>query len=563
MLVPLLFAKQGRDLKLLAGGGIGLLSLAPLAVVLGQGRRRLPTAITPAVAWLAVCVAGTLRHREAVDELARQVIYLLTFLGAAVALARRDLRRLAGLWLGAAILVGGYAIVQGAGLDPVEEFRKWHSESRVFSTFGNPDFLGAFLAFLLPLGLAALSVARGTVVRAAVAGAGLLIAVVLVWTGSRGAWLGAAAGSACWAVLGVTREDWHRRFPAGTAWPRSGWSLALLVPVAVAVLLLPSVSKTLTRRTDRLDLWQGTCRMIRSAPVAGWGVGRFAPEYPPFAPAAFAARMKADNTFAEHPHSEYLHVAVESGLLGLGLFGWLLTAVLAAGWRRARAGDRLAAGAAGSLVAILVHIAVDRNFRLASTGIPFWLLAGALCHTRGPAAVPHHDRKRPLHLLALIPALLGCAWFLRPLLASYRVAGDTDFLKQAADIPAAQLEAQRAAKGSDPQYLMALGNAYAKEGKFPQAVAAFRDALTIDPHYAAAANNLGNSWFMMSRFDEAIAAYSRVLALDRGNKDARFNRAFALFHQRKIKEALAECDALLRLDPQNPKALQLRAQLAP
>jgi tetratricopeptide (TPR) repeat protein len=302
--------------------------------------------------------------------------------------------------------------------------------------------------------------------------------------------------------------------------------------------------------------------MIRSAPLTGWGVARFASEFLPFAPPAFAARMAADNTFAEHPHSEYLHVAVESGLLGLGVFLWFLAAVFRTGRSRIQDGNPLVPAALGSLVAILVHIAVDRNFRLASTGIPFWLLAGMLCarNAAGPGSRP---ASRWVAGFAVLPALALAAFLLRPLLASYRVAGETDFLKQAAEYTSAQLEPQRAGRAADPQFHMALGNAFAKEGKFPRAVEAFAEALRLDPRSTAAANNLGNSWFMMSKFDQAIAAYRIVLGLDPGNRDARFNLAFALFHQRKIKEALAECDTLLRMDPQNPKALQLRAQLAP
>ncbi len=110
---------------------------------------------------------------------------------------------------------------------------------------------------------------------------------------------------------------------------------------------------------------------------------------------------------------------------------------------------------------------------------------------------------------------------------------------------------------------MRLGNAYAQEKDFPRAAIAFAEALRLDPRDVAAANNLGNSMFMMSRFDDAIAAYHRALAIKPDHHDARFNMAFAYFHKRDIKRALEECDILLKMDPGNPKALQLRGQLAP
>jgi len=499
------------------------------------------------MAWfaLAACRAGF--GHAALDDVLRQAAYLVTFGAASVAAGRAGLHRFSVLLLTAFVIVGGYAMIQKLGLDPVEEFRTWHSESRVFSTFGNPDFLGAWLALLLPLALGLSPVTRRFIA--------VPVMAVLWLTGSRGAMLGALAGGTMWLSLS---RSWRTVFSPG------GRSKLLEVAAAVGVLLAAAgASRMLTRRTDRLMLWAGTARMIRTAPVTGWGVGRFASEFYAYAPPAFAARMTADNTFAEHPHSEYLHVAVEAGLPGLGMFVWLLTAILATGIARARRGDPLAAAAVGSLAAILVHIAVDRNFRLASTGIPFWLLAGALVSSAPSPKVPGTFFNRSLTFAAGAAGLALAALLLRPLLASYRVEGQTDFLKQAAEFSSAQLEAEKNARAGDPQFQIALGNAYAKEGKFPKAVTSFAEALRLDPRSTAAANNLGNSWFMMSNFDQAIAAYRKVLALDPPNKDARFNLAFALFHQRKIKDALAECDILLRMDPQNAKALQLRAQLAP
>jgi tetratricopeptide (TPR) repeat protein len=301
--------------------------------------------------------------------------------------------------------------------------------------------------------------------------------------------------------------------------------------------------------------------MIAAKPLTGWGPGSFAAEYMPFAPPAFAARMTADNTFAEHPHCEYLHVAAESGLAGLGLFSWLVLVILRQAYRRARSGDSVAAGIFGALVAVLVHAAVDRNFRLASTAVPFWLLAGAVFTGPVRAATGNPGRAAVALCAALWLAL--SAWSLRPLHASYRVEVEPDFLKTGGGTGSAELEAVRASRGRDPAYFVELGNAFAKEGKFPRAAAAFEEALKLAPNTAPALNNLGNCYFMMSEFDLAIVAYRRLLGRNPGNIDARFNMAYALFHQRKIKEATAECETILRQAPGNPKALALKQQLAP
>ena len=515
-LAALLFARQGRDDKAIAG----IVCLLAVATAVATDPARLATR-----RW----IPGT--------------------------------GRLITLWLLALVPLAGYAIMQKTGHDPIDEMAKFHSADRPFATFGNPDFFGAFLAFLVPVlwGL--------TASRPPESGprpwSAAFVAVMLLWTGSRGAWLGAIVGCGVFAAQTITRSN-IRQIKTLAGWWRIAF-FVLLVGLALVTRVYPLVRQAYHRRTDRLMLWEGTARMIQVHPVAGWGPGKFASEYPPFAPPAFAQRMKDDNTFAEHPHSEYLHLWVETGALGLGLFLWIVAAILSQGFVSARAGQPLAAGAVGGLVAILVHIAVDRNFRLASTAVPFWLTAASLWAMPRATAFPGSVRRFPFPIPALlITALLVLgAYSLRPLAASIRVEHEGDFLKQAADVPAADLERRGAAMKGDPQYWIALGNAWAKEKNFMKAAASFRGALALDPALTSAANNLGNCWFMMSRFEEAGAVYRGMLVRDPQHKDARFNLAFTYFHQRRIKEALAELAILLRQDPTNAKALALRAQLSP
>ncbi len=578
LLVPLLIAKGGRDLKLFATQPLALIGLAAAvsAWLMSRDRPHHPAILLPLLMWLAALAASWSNSNSpaALEELVRQVLFLAIAAAACLACRRPDMDRLFAIWLFTFACVGGYALAQRLGYDPIEEFRRWHSQIRVFSTFGNPSFLGTHTAFLLPLwiGLAVSSSSRtGRQIWGACAA---MTALILYWTFSRGAWLGAAAGTA--AVL-ICASSWQEVRGTIAKLPKAVIILAFTLVLAVFVAVIPR--EHLTRRTDRLMLWQGTLSMIKMKPLTGWGLGAFPAEYPSFAPPAFAERMRADNTFAEHPHCEYLHVAVESGIAGLGLFIWLLTCIIKQAAQWGRAGDRRAVAVLGALVAVLTHIAVDRNFRLASTAAPFWLLAGVLCsrprEQSAPLSIHPDSRTRSADDLSSshIPALatiasltLGLAlavWTLRPLHASYRVAAEEDFLEIAAELSSAQLEAQRPSRRHDPAFHMDLGNAYAKEGNFPKAVSAFQEALRLDPEMTAAANNLGNSQFMMSQFDKAIEAYRRVLALNPRHQDARFNMAFAYFHQRKIKEALAECETLLRQDPQNPKALQLKQQLSP
>ncbi len=565
VLTALLVAKTGRDLKLHASQSLTLLAVG---LVLAPGARVAPASLPPALlCWtlaLAASLALAVQHgaRGSGDAVAQLVMVALARFAPFI-LRREDLIRLAALSATTFIGVGGYALAQKLGLDPVEEFRAFHSRARPFSTFGNPDFLGAYCAFLLPL-LADLRRRAAGSRRHLLTGIGVLATAVLGWTGSRGAWLGAAAGLAIWVMLSGVHHGLRTRVRELIS---TGRLPALLLAGATTIALVGWwAAPHLTRRTDRAMLWTGTARMIAARPLAGWGPGAFAGEFPPFAPPAFAERMRADNTFAEHPHSEYLHVAVEYGLPALGIFLWLLTTIIARGARLAGSGAPLAAGAAGALAAILVHMAVDRNFRLASTAAPFWLLAGALWappRRPPPAGIAPSPVARALGFASLVACLAGAAMLLRPLRASYAVAADVDFLKQDPNATSAELLARQGQLGGQPQYWVELGNTYAKEEKFAQAADAFTQALRLDPTVRSAKNNLGNCYFYLSRFDDAAKVYLELLAEDPEHRDARFNLAMAYYYQRRIKEALIVVDEILRREPGNAKAIALRQQLAP
>lgn len=73
----------------------------------------------------------------------------------------------------------------------------------------------------------------------------------------------------------------------------------------------------------------------------------------------------------------------------------------------------------------------------------------------------------------------------------------------------------------------ALGNAFARDGKFPEAVAAYTRTVTLDPAHVAARANLGNALLVSGRAREAIAAYEAALRLNPGDRGLLENLAIS------------------------------------
>lgn len=76
------------------------------------------------------------------------------------------------------------------------------------------------------------------------------------------------------------------------------------------------------------------------------------------------------------------------------------------------------------------------------------------------------------------------------------------------------LEAARAARPSDGRAAYYLGNALASKGRMDEALAAWQDAVRLDPWNALARRNLGWAlWLVASRPEDAAAEYDRAIAL--------------------------------------------------
>lgn len=337
---------------------------------------------------------GTVFRRQG---LLSTLAYVLVFLAIVRAAGRREVReRLVTATIVASVPICLYALAQRLGLDPVS----WGGSfgTRVTSTLGNPIFLGAWVAMASFPTLARFL--GGNTLYGAVLG---LQAATLVASGSRGPWLGAAAGAVLFCVLAVrARVPWLGRR-----------SLRLLPVAALAVLLLlpgaggapgaeaaeesgalnglwQDVGDSLLRtRTaaERVWYWQGYLSMylarapVRYVPHAaatpapadrlrlvrpwlGYGPEVATEVFSQNAPRELFERYGPTGT-ADRAHNEAWDRLVAGGALGLATWTLLLAAIgrygLAAAGFRMRRRDRtrwaasIAGGACGLGVTALIR----------------------------------------------------------------------------------------------------------------------------------------------------------------------------------------------------------------
>ncbi len=467
----------------LARAAVLILAGAPLLILVAlrrpvpESRFLAPLLLLAGASWLSALVSRD-PDMAIFGSYSRQygagAVSLLVGLGVAglaVLRSPRAARAALFAWSLTAAAVGGHALV--------ESFYR----PRPVGLFGNPDFLGVFLAVSLPsaLALAAQELTREPLrlLRAVAAthAAALILAGIAV-AQTRTAWVALL-------VVGAAAV-WSRKGAPGAALGAAALVLAAAVVVAA---LAPGAGNG---EGGRPYLWRQGLEVISEAPVLGVGWGNYQREAAPLKPAVLEAILP--DAQADNPHNLYLGVWAQAGALGLAALLLLL-------WRLVRAGGDAPplrrAVAAGAAVYAVVGLGCWDT--IANTlGLIVLVVAAAALEPASPG--PDPLARRALAVIGLVGLL--CA----PELAA-RGRADRAFaagrwteaaaagapqhelalasrLVQAGHPAAARPWLLRALRDADaPENAwLGLAMAYASEGRRVEAERAMRGALVWAPH---------------------------------------------------------------------------------
>jgi tetratricopeptide (TPR) repeat protein len=95
------------------------------------------------------------------------------------------------------------------------------------------------------------------------------------------------------------------------------------------------------------------------------------------------------------------------------------------------------------------------------------------------------------------------------------------------------------------------GNALINLGRYEEAIAAYDQALAINPNLDEAFYKKGNALINLSRYEEAIAAYDQALAINPNLDEAFYNKGIALINLGRYEEAIAAYDQSLAIKPED------------
>lgn len=404
------------------------------------------------------------------------------------------------------------------GGDRSEAFMSRVSADAVFSTFFYPNALAGYLIIIIPLAASifflplgdSLAVCYGVYISALIASviawgffsglcgrplllvslfvmAGVLLAnlslaekrgrrgwlmpsilpvvILPIWvlsrTASEGAWL-----ALFFSVLVVPPLILRKYKLASVI------TLVMLTAIAVALFanLLPSAMKDTAGA--RVDYWRAALGMWRGNPICGIGPGDFGGAYARFrTPGSEEGRL---------PHSIYLGLAAELGVVGLAAFVyfWIFCALsLCAGARR---GDPIAWGVCISIVAFLLHGAIDVNLSVPQTSLTLWTLAGLGI---GISTARSQARRLPKLSCAALGALVLAAaflWVVPHMRAEKRRLAAQEFEASGMrDRAMEEILKAVSLEGDNPVYWGSLAEIRERGGDVAGAIAAYKQAVAL------------------------------------------------------------------------------------
>jgi putative inorganic carbon (HCO3(-)) transporter len=325
---------------------------------------------------------------QAVDGLIKLSLYMLLF-----ALMARLLR---SPWVRSSLIT---AYLLTALLVSVMGIRQWFfgadalatwvdpdstlaGTTRVYSYLGNPNLLAAYLLPACVFSAAAVFAWRRWLPKLLALLMAGINSACLILTFSRGGWLGFVAAGFVFLLLLV--NHWSIRLPR--FWQK--WVIPLVIAAAVgfvffAVISLPPlrdrVASMFVGREDssnnfRINVWLSVIEMIRDRPLLGIGPGNaaFNRVYPFYQQPGYTALSA---------YSILLEVAVETGIIGLASFAWILLVAFNQGrlWlRRMRQDWNREAfwlmAAIATMVGMLMHGLVDTVWYRPQVSTLWWLM---------------------------------------------------------------------------------------------------------------------------------------------------------------------------------------------
>lgn len=578
--MPLAFFVRAADGFTLAKEVVGLVAVAYFAIVAGMKEGSVYR--QPLVVFLllfALWMAGDSYAVALVKPFVGPATFHLwlmagTLIGVVYACSRGlAYERLLRYAAGTGAFMALYGFFQVLGMDHFDWNTKF--QTRAFATLGNPDYLGGYLAALLPVvfvltlrtyGQLPFFLKKKAVPATSsqkawfwLRGMTLLLFVGLLLTRVAGSFV--ALGL---AVLFLAAAFF---FPAGRELFQRNTryvliSLAVLVLGAGAYFYrhggLDVFSAKQVSVEQRLFNYRVAWAMVKDHPWTGIGLGQIGVQYPQYQATLYAPADYPDHPFvySEHVHNDFLQFWVEGGTVGLALF---LLVLAAYGWAVVRAfrspevsrqNKELLLAAMAGLAALLGQSLSNFPLLVAPTAALFGLFLAA------PLALRSVPMVKKSELTYIQKALLGSVLLVVLILGTHAIAASVALRDTIGETNAGKKDwalqfANRLTRltPQDPRAWKAKAAALILAQNDEDAYADYEKTIELDPNDVQTLSEMAVFLVKQGKFAQALDVSDRVLAIAPNYFGPVWTRAVCLFELKRYAESAKGFESFLQFAP--------------
>jgi len=547
--------------------------------------------------------------------------------------AERQISRILNILLIVGGLFGIYGILQYSGID----FSFWIrniGRQQVFGLFGNVNFFAEYLIIPLPIAVSLFFASQNKFKKILLLIAILAMGASLTATFTRSSYLGFGVSLIFMAILFITLQ--------GKSFIKENKNFFIIILVAIMIITLlfvipnplnksgTAIYKIKSRISvsqlsqsfsisSRITNWKFTTLMIKDNPLLGSGIGTYK-----YNSLRYQARFLEQGqnrsiypyVFATKTHNEYLQLCAELGIVGLGIFIWLIISYFYYGLRfikrvKSRYRQGIIIGLMGAVVAVLIDAIFGFPLHLPATIVLFWLaLALTIVTIKSEVDAEEVNTSKKdsnqitwlkplLYIIIILLAIFLCVTVSRPFIArTYWYYGNKE-LEKNKDVNKAIKMYEEALKW-DPY----LGEVYYQMGrtlqnrriynialeyfekaekyvdhpdlskdlaslylrinlfdkaaiKLKQAISYQEDEKSMVPMY----NQLGAIYSRLKNYKQAEMAFKNALKIDNDFVNSHYGLASVYLQQNRPDEALQELQKVIELAPDSREAQYARNTL--
>jgi O-antigen ligase/Tfp pilus assembly protein PilF len=584
----------------------------------------------PIISFIAICVLSLIWSNSFFVSLKELPLFLagplLYFVITNSINDERQINRILDILLLVGGLFGIYGIFQYNGID----FSFWISNigrQQVFGLFGNVNFFAEYLIVPLPIAVSLFFTSRNKFKKILLLIAILAMGTSLIVTFTRGSYLSFGSALIFMFFLFLISR--------GKGFIKNNKKIFIIILVAIIIITFLFVVPTSLNRSGtviskikerasitqlinefsfgrRTAIYKFTTLMIKDHPLLGSGIGTYKYNTLRYQAEFFAQgenRSLYPHGFADKAHNEYLQLWAELGIIGLGIFIWLMISYFRFGLKILRKiKDESRQGIIIGLMGAVVEVLVDGIFgfplHLPATIVLFWLALGltvAVGLLKDEANAPeikmirensNISRFKPLLYLGIIlftiflgvtvtrPFVARIYWYYGfkeiekenwdKAIKTYEEAlkwdpylgeiyYDIGKILEIKELYGVALEYfEKAEKYIDsPNLPQDFALIYLKKGqldkaaiKLKQAISYQSDEKSMLPLYS----ELGNTYLQLKRYKPAEIAFKNALKINPDFVNAHYGLAGAYLKQNLSNEALIELQKVIELAPDSQEA---------